>query len=128
MEGKLSGNLRALGYLLPSPAPSPRTHVIQPRRCCTHSESLSSLVSLSLSLSPCLPANAAFTSGSLHASRTFARLHTCTETIVGNFRVCLNTLPFRVGEDTYEMYLRHSYRYTRGYIFCIFQMHIYRYH
>lgn len=28
--------------------PSPRTHVIQPRRCCTHSESLSSLVSPSL--------------------------------------------------------------------------------
>ena len=32
----------------------------------------------------------------------------------------------RVGEDTFEMYLR--YRYTRGCIFCIFQMLIYRYH
>ena len=32
----------------------------------------------------------------------------------------------RVGEDTFEMYLR--YRYIRGCIFCIFQILRYRYH
>ena len=32
----------------------------------------------------------------------------------------------RVGEDTFEMYLR--YRYTRGCIFCIFQILRHRYH
>ena len=32
----------------------------------------------------------------------------------------------RVGEDTFEMYLR--YRYARGCIFCIFQILRYRYH
>ena len=34
----------------------------------------------------------------------------------------------RVGEDTFEMYLRYRYRYTRGSIFCIFQILRYRYH
>ena len=33
---------------------------------------------------------------------------------------------FRVGEDTFEMYLR--YRYMRGCIFCIFRYFRYRYH
>ena len=34
----------------------------------------------------------------------------------------------RVGEDTFKMYLRYRYRYTRGCIFCIFQILRYRYH
>ena len=34
----------------------------------------------------------------------------------------------RVGEDTFEMYLRYRYRYARGCIFCIFQILRYRYH
>ena len=37
-------------------------------------------------------------------------------------------LIIRVGEDTFEMYLRYRYRYTRGCIFCIFQILRYRYH
>ena len=37
-------------------------------------------------------------------------------------------LPGRVGEDTFEMYRRYRYRYTRGCIFCIFQILRYRYH
>ena len=37
-------------------------------------------------------------------------------------------LSFRVGEDTFEMYLRYRNRYTRGCIFCIFQILRYRYH
>ena len=35
---------------------------------------------------------------------------------------------FRVGEDTFEMYLRYRYRYMRGCIFCIFRYFGYRYH
>ena len=34
----------------------------------------------------------------------------------------------RVGEDTFEMYLRYRYRYMNGCIFCIFQILRYRYH
>ena len=36
----------------------------------------------------------------------------------------LSILHYRVGEDTFEMYLRYRYRYTRG---CIFQILRYRY-
>jgi len=34
----------------------------------------------------------------------------------------------RVGEDTFEMYLRYRYRYMRGCIFGIFRYFRYRYH
>ena len=34
----------------------------------------------------------------------------------------------RVGEETFEMYLRYRYRYTKGCIFCISQILRYRYH
>ena len=33
----------------------------------------------------------------------------------------------RVGEDTFDMYLRYRYRFTRGCIFCIFQILRYRF-